>query len=154
MPEQLKKEAIAGLESVNGIRRRCSELSSTLFDLLLAAQKLDASAALGAIPVNKRLSAVRSLVETGALASHRQFLLAFVDRMVGLSPQLDAIVYGFLEVRDVRSREVSFRFELGKARLAFNATELARLGETLDAIAQSAVPRLQFISKEMECKPV
>lgn len=151
LPTDLREEVITALEMRKWIRRRYAEIDSIVFDLLRAAnpQKTDNAGARHQDASRQRLAVLRALAAPGSyLAQHQRLIAALTDRLEGMGELLNLVIHGFVEVRENRAGHVTLRFELGRKRRDLTVDELRSAAATMNAIVQSAAPRLTMLLRD------
>ena len=140
LSEETKAEIISALEARTTIIRRFSQIRSALFDFVeVAGQQFGLSD-------SEKFDAARSLVGADALLSpNAPEVCALIDTVEELSEKLSCLVHGFVEVREERSGEMSYRFTLGRSGHVFTCAELRGAAVDLDLIWADIRRRLDIL---------
>ena len=140
-----RHEIIAALEARMSIVRSYSSINSGLWDLVDKARssgdyaKLCVRAGSGS---SELLAAMRRLLAVhGPLSSQGTTLSEWVSRIEALGDRLEPVIHGFAEVREEKSGEIRFWFELGRRRQALTHDQLEAEAEALQNFASEAAHR-------------
>lgn len=153
LSSEFKREALAGLEAREVIRRSFGIVDSALFDLVRSAKRMSAVRNLdlgsrGGHP--GRLADAEAIVAAiGPGLPDFQLVTALLRELRAQDAALDLLVFGFVTVRESRSGKVSFVFENARGRRTWTAAGLEDFAALLESMAANA-ERLQEAAEGLE----
>lgn len=148
-PEALEPETrgeiALGLEAHNGIKRRFSDIDSAFFDLLYDFGTPTAG-------FGGKVASVRELtLAAGPLSAQRTQVMRLTGQLDGIIDDLLLLVHGLLEVREERSGEIRFRFELAGRSGSWSAPDLHAIASHLESLGAAIVETARMLRATHRC---